>query len=161
MMEQVSYRDWRFEVDVARTKSVYASLRQGAAATCGCIPCKNFIANRALAYPTAMKDLLTALGISYEKEAEVYHICRQEDGKHLYGSWFHFKGTFLEGQESIVKNPNGGGNLQLHSISDTFSLGFLKEASLCYFEEAEYKDLIQVECMMQLDWVLDKALEVE
>ena len=66
---------------------------------CTCVHCRNFIAVRDSEYPRPFTELLARLGISTDKEAEIYEIGPGDNANtRLYGGWYHFVGQ-------IERNP--------------------------------------------------------
>ena len=101
-MQTIQYKNWSFEVDVARNKAVYQRETEGSTDRCSCLYCRNFLAQKEQLYPQIIQTFLTSIGIDYKKEAEVYHLCLLEHGKHLYGGWFHFKGYCSSHSLSLI-----------------------------------------------------------
>jgi len=161
MKKEVTYKDWRFEVEYNRTKEVYDNIEMGSPEGCECNDCKNFSANRENMYPTEIKELLEQFGVDYKKESEICHYCKLENGKHFYGGWFHFKGKIIEGIDCKVNLPNGGSTFDTIPINENFQIGFMKGSDLSFFDKEESKDLIQIEFLANSDWVIDKNLESE
>ena len=161
MKKEITYKDWKFEVDFDRTKEIYDEVEMGSPERCECNNCKNFSANREIIYPTEVKNLFAKLGIDYKKESEICHYCKLENGKHFYGGWFHFKGKILEGKDCKVNLPSGGSTFDTVSITDDFGIGFMKGSSLSFFDKEESENLIQIEFLSNSDWVIDKKLESE
>jgi hypothetical protein len=65
--------------DREATAAVYETVKQGEAEVCGCIFCKNFVAQRNLVYPASFGALLEQLGVDPNKEAEVFECGPVED----------------------------------------------------------------------------------
>ena len=100
-MEQLQAGDQTIRYDRQRTIDAYASITHGGAAKCGCSHCRNFAAQRDKAYPTAFRQLLESLGITIEKEGEVYE-CGGDDSLRLYGGWFYFAGVLVQAGERLT-----------------------------------------------------------
>ena len=88
-----SFGQWHYTCDRDATIAAYARTPVGYTGSCTCNGCRNFVAARAKALPSAFVDLLNALGIDPSKDAEIYHTARMAPGKHLYGGWYHFVGA--------------------------------------------------------------------
>lgn len=99
----VKYRDWEFEVDKELTKETYAKTTASGTKTCTCNNCKNFDAYRDNIYPEELKNLFLDLGIDINKEAETTHYGKNDNGNHLFGVWFHFKGKIVKGLNSFAE----------------------------------------------------------
>jgi hypothetical protein len=94
-MQEMRVGDQTIRYDRAATAAAYRTVKRGFAEECGCIFCKNFAAQRDLAYPTSFRAILEQLGIDPNKEGEAY-VCRPiEDGYHSYGGWFYFVGEMV------------------------------------------------------------------
>lgn len=85
--------------DKAQTVAAYSRIDQPWADKCGCVPCRNFAAQRSTAFPHSFLNLLNQLGIDSSKEAEVYGCYPMPSGKRQYGGWFFFSGILLEPDE--------------------------------------------------------------
>lgn len=157
MTTTISYKDWNLIVDREATKIAYDNCETGSAEGCDCNDCKNFADNKDKIYPEEIKGLFDKLGIDYRKEAEVSHYCRQADGLHYYGGWFHFNGQF-KGKDCTVPLPSGGHTLELTPVTENFSIGFRVDNSLTIFAEKE--GLVQIEFESKIPWTIDKKLEV-
>lgn len=157
-MTTIKYRDWELIVDIETTKKTYEKIKIGGVESCVCNDCKNFANNRENIYPQEIKELLTNLGIDYHKECEVWHYSKDELGRHCYSGWFHFKGHF-NGKSLSLPTLDTTTTYDLTPITDTFSLGFLYDTSLTFFEDKE--NLVQVEFETKTSWTIDKKLEGE
>jgi len=157
MTTTIKYKDWNLTVDKEVTKNAYDSLTVGSAESCDCNDCKNFSANKDKVYPDEVKRLFDQLGIDYKKETEISHYCRQTNGLHHYGGWFHFKGQF-KGKDCTVPLHAGGHTLDLTPVTENFSIGFRVDSSLTIFADKE--GLVQIEFESKIPWTIDKGLEV-
>ena len=119
----------------------------------------NFSKNREKIYPKEIKELLAELGIEYNKETEIYHQVRLENGLHNYAGWFHFKGIIKQGKDCKTKLPNGGWTWESKKVTENFEIAFMKDNSLSNFSESEKYELIQIEFTANSEWVIDKKLE--
>lgn len=102
---QIDGRVVRF--DREQTQSAYASIICGGADECKCSYCRNFAAQRLIAYPQEFRSLLDQLGIDPEKEGEVFDL-GSEGSRRLYGGWLFFSGESDPEQEdrSIQAGPD-------------------------------------------------------
>jgi hypothetical protein len=157
MITTIKYKDWDLTFDNEATRSAYDNLEKGSAEGCNCNDCKNFADNRDKVYQDEVKMLFDQLGIDYKKETEISHYCRQVDGLHHYGGWFHFKGQF-KGKDCTVPLPSGGHTLELTPVTKNFSIGFRLDNSLTIFQDNE--GLVQIEFESKVPWTIDKELEV-
>ena len=157
-METIKFRDWELIVDRELTKLTYENVAIGSPDSCNCNDCKNFANNRETIYPDEIKELFYRLGIDYKKESEICHYCRQDDGLHFYGGWFHFKGQFKGKDCAIPTNPNCY-TFDLTPINDRFSIGFHYNSALSFFENKE--NLVQIEFDTKTPWTIEKELESE
>ncbi|HXA52060.1 MAG TPA: hypothetical protein VNV86_17205, partial [Candidatus Acidoferrum sp.] len=69
-MMEMRIDDQTFRYDPEATAAIYARLRTGWAEDCGCVGCRNLLAQRDQVYPSAFRELLQRLGIDPNKEAE-------------------------------------------------------------------------------------------
>lgn len=72
-MEKLEIGGWALVFDPAATRAAYQNSTRGAH-DCTCVHCRNFIAVRDSEYPRPFTELLARLGISTDKEAEIYEI---------------------------------------------------------------------------------------
>jgi hypothetical protein len=154
MMRTLSFARWGLSSDMESTKGRYTGLTTGAPEQCGCEPCRNFAAQRAEVYPAAALQLFESLGIEANREAEIYHMARLKSGKHLYGGWFHFVGSILDGQDAAVQVSENLWRPALEEISDGFSLGFTSKLALVP-KSFDGLQVVQLEFNAQLPWTLE------
>lgn len=88
--------------DPEATAAICSILRNGWAEDCGCVGCKNLLAQRDEIYPTAFRELLQRLGIDQNKESEAVADGPLENGLHHYGGWFFFAGEMMTAGENIA-----------------------------------------------------------
>jgi hypothetical protein len=156
----VKYRDWEFKVDRELTRQTYNSISTSGAESCVCNDCKNYVVYRDNVFPEEIKGLFNDLGIDYKKEVEITSYETLPNGLHHIGGWFHFKGKLVNGKNYRIPMPdNAGYTFDLTEIKDDFSIGFAPGNDLTYFEDKA--DLIQVEFMTFIPWVIDKSLETK
>ena len=105
-MTEMRIGDQTIRYDRDATVAAYRSLEQGFAEECGCIFCRNFAAQRAVAYPVSFRTLLEQLGIDPSKEAEAFEYCPVQDGCHLYGGWFYLVGEIVAAGERNYSAPD-------------------------------------------------------
>lgn len=157
----VKYKDWTFEVDFQRTKEVYERTESGGSEMCECTPCKNFAANKENIFPDEIKELFSNLGIDYKKECETWHMCKLDNGLHHYSAWFHFKGKLIEGKNCIIPTGKETSIFDLTEVNPAFSIGFTIGNALTHFDKTEINELVQIECTVNSEWVIEKELEVD
>lgn len=92
-MTTIEIYPWKVTYDLEATRSLYAAAEDGEADRCDCAYCQDFRNLRGQVYPLNIRTILERIGIDYQKESEVYHICKLEDRKHLYGGSFVFFGS--------------------------------------------------------------------
>ncbi|MFK7900067.1 MAG: hypothetical protein AB8B61_04850 [Cyclobacteriaceae bacterium] len=154
----LTYKDWSFEVDKELTHNEYSRIDNPSAESCGCGNCLNYIAFRKKVFPDEIGDLFEKLGIDQNKEIEISHMAKLENGLHYYCGWFHFVGNF-NGKDCSIPLPNGGFTLNFHHITDSFGIGFTKAKTMSVFKTDQ--DLVQVEFDCKIPWVIDKDIECE
>ena len=152
-MESVHFARWELIADPEATRNAYGHISKSGPEKCPCEPCKNFIAARERIYPPDVLDLFSKLGISFDRETEVYHMGRLESGKHLYGGWFHFVGSIQSGMDAHKPIGDNRWQVDLERVTEDFSLGFTSMIGLP--EKAfEKKRLVQVEFTANVPWVI-------
>lgn len=100
-MTEMTIDDQTFRYDSETTAAIYARLRTGWAENCGCVGCRNLLAQREEVYPSVFRDLLRRLGIDPNKEAEAVADGPLGNRLHHYGGWFFFVGEMVTAGESI------------------------------------------------------------
>jgi hypothetical protein len=100
-MMEMRIDDQTFRYDPEATAAIYARLRTGWAEDCGCVGCRNLLAQRDEVYPSAFRELLQRLGIDPNKEAEAVADGPLDNGLHHYGGWFFFVGEIITAGDSI------------------------------------------------------------
>jgi hypothetical protein len=151
-LESVHFGRWRISCDAESTRKAYASVASGGAEECGCQPCLNFAAARAQIYPPHVLALFEKLGISADREVEVYHLARLSSGRHLYGGWFHVVGLILSGADAAKQVAGNLWQPDLEEIDENFSLGFSSRLGLVRRAFAGLT-LVQLEFTAKVPWV--------
>lgn len=155
---EFTYKDWKIEVDKELTEKEYSKIDKPSAESCGCGNCLNFIESREKLFPKEISALFEKLGVNQNKEIEISHMAKLENGLHYYCGWFHFIGDF-SGKDCSIPLPNGGFTLNFHQVTDNFGIGFTKAKTMSVFKTD--KDLVQVEFYCKVPWVIDKEIECE
>ena len=70
-MAGITVHDQTLRHDPQATAAIYARLQNGWAEDCGCVGCRNLLAQQDYVYPAAFRQLLRQLGIDVRKAAEV------------------------------------------------------------------------------------------
>ena len=135
---------WKVEVDLDRTRTIYSSLKSTGAESCSCSDCRNYVAAREEAFPLAVRDVLSSLGIDWRKDVEVFNI----DAHNLYNPWFHFVGAILD----PLIGPNDHRYVEL-SATTKISLNPKRDLANPAFGDVP---LAQVEAIFPLPWVLNE-----
>jgi hypothetical protein len=100
-MTEMTINDQTFRYDPEATAAINARLRTGRTENCGCVGCRNLLAQRDEVYPSAFRELLQRLGIDPNKEAEAVADGPLDNGLHHYGGWFFFVGEIVTVGDSI------------------------------------------------------------
>lgn len=156
---KVKYRDWEFEVDRNLTRHTYKNISASGAESCVCNGCKNYVAYRDKIFSDEIRNLFEDLGIDYKKEVEITFFETLSNGLRHIGGWFHFKGRVLTGKDYRIHLPSGGHTTDLTHIAENFSIGFAEGGDLTFFSDKN--DLVQVEFMTKIPWIIDKSLETK
>ena len=100
MTAEMQFGDQTIRYDREATAAIY-SMKNGWAADCGCVGCRNLVAQRDVVYPAPFRELLNQLGIDSNKESEAVADGPLENGLHHYGGWFFFVGEVVTGGEGV------------------------------------------------------------
>ena len=158
-METLQFLDWQISINKTKTKEIYNNIDLSGPKICGCTYCLNFSSIREKIYPPEFISLLERLGINFEKEAEVYHIHKMEDDKHLYGGWFHFVGDIVKNNISkeSINNKKIKDESNTSPLVNGFEVGFTDKLELVNSEFKEYP-VVQLEFITHAPWVLNNNL---
>ena len=99
-MTELRFGDQTVLYDRDATISAYQTMNGGWADECGCLFCKNFVAQRESVFPPSFLELLGLLGIDARKEGEAFMNGPVADGCHLYGGWFYLVGELVVAGEN-------------------------------------------------------------
>lgn len=105
-MTELRIGDQVIRYDREATAAIYRTIERGGPERCGCLFCRNFIAQRQLVYPPSFTALLNTLGIEGNKEIEVFECGPMSDGCHFYGGWMYFVGEIVSWGEQTVSAPD-------------------------------------------------------
>jgi hypothetical protein len=97
-MVEMQLGDQTIRYDRDSTVRIYASTTNGWAERCGCVGCRNYLAQRDEIYPPVFRELLDRLGIEPNKEAEVVADGPLKNGLYHYGGWFFLVGVVTAGE---------------------------------------------------------------
>jgi hypothetical protein len=100
-MEQIHLGDQIIRYDGSRTRAAYAAMNSGSPERCGCVYCRNFVAQRSTLYPEKFCRLLDQLGIDQGKEGDVYE-GGPKGSMVEYGGWFYLAGELIEAGERMT-----------------------------------------------------------
>ena len=155
-MESVHFGRWELSCDPESTRKAYAAVSMGGPEECGCEPCLNFAAARDQIYESNVRALLEKLGVSPNREVEIYHTARLESGRHLYGGWFHFVGSIISGADAAKQVAENVWQPDLEKTGEYFSLGFSSRLGLVRKPFAGLS-LVQLEFTAKVPWILAAA----
>src|SRR5579862_3258505 len=153
-MKAFRFGRWEIQSDTEATRRAYRQVSKGSPEECGCDPCLNFVAARNQIYNDPMASMFGDLGISLDREAEIYHMGRLPTGLHYYGGWFHFVGKILSGADAEKKIRENVWQPDLHTSTDRFKFGFTSRVQQVRQAFAGLP-LIQLEFSAEVPWVLD------
>jgi hypothetical protein len=156
-MDIVRFGRWEVLCDSEATRTAYAGVFLGSPEECGCEPCQNFAASRGQIYTPNILALLRKLGISSNREAEIYHLARLASGRHLYGGWFHFVGSIQSGSDATKQIAENAWQPDLEEADRYFSVGFSSHLALVQKSFSGFP-LVQLEFSAEVPWVIS-ALE--
>jgi hypothetical protein len=152
-VESVRWGRWEINCDSDATRNAYGGVSLGAPEACGCHPCLNFVAARTQVYPANVFEVLEKLGISPNREVEIYHMARLPSGRHLYGGWFHFVGSIVSGADAARQVGECIWQPDLELADDNFRVGFSSRLALVRGPFAGLP-LVQLEFSAKVPWVL-------
>ena len=155
-MESINFGRWKLTCDPESTRKAYAVVPMGSPEECGCEPCLNFASARDQIYGHDIRTLLEKLGVSPNREVEIYHLGRLESGRHLYGGWFHFVGSIVSGADAAKQVAENTWQPDLEETSENFSLGFSSQLELVR-EPFAGLPLVQLEFSAKVPWILATA----
>lgn len=158
MMSRLSIARWTVDVDRASTVRAYSTFAEGSCELCRCAPCRNFIAQRDVLFPDSVSAFLRDAGIAHDREIEACHYGEVRDGIHLYGAWFHFIGSLVDGDDALTPYADGnGGSFDLAPINGTFSVGITSNLS-CLADVFPRDATLQLEFTVELPWAIQSAM---
>jgi len=151
-MEQITFKDWVFELNSEKTKRLYNLIKHGSSMDCNCEECQNFRLLKPNIYPEELMKLFLLLHIDRNKEIENYCLDPSLE-THISSTWFHFVGR-------IVKEGSFG-NLRLNQcsfddqikINENTYLAINSEPNLV-IKEMENEPIVQLEIVMRVPWAL-------
>jgi hypothetical protein len=126
-METLQFRDWLLEFDHERTVKAYELITIGSPEDCGCNECQAWVRHRGEVYPAEFLNLMSVLGITAKKEADVtgWEGGTVQPGTNRYTGEFLFVGKLLAGPDLYVPVPNTNGfNMVYSSLDARFDIGF-------------------------------------
>ena len=105
-MDSLRVGPWRAEFDRDATVRAHAAMPTGGAETCKCKPCRNYVAQKPVPFPSDFLELLLRLGIDANKEIEVYEMDTDDPHGVEYFGWFYFIG--LVEADAGAPDPGNG-----------------------------------------------------
>ena len=150
-MRKICFREWEFEIDDKKPFQNRENLNQGDADSCTCNYCKNYRRQRSKAFPEEIKILFETAGIDLNKEFEVSHVYKLENGLHHYAGRFHFAGKIIGGK--ICKDSNSV-IIEMAKINENFWIGFREANQSIYFKSDI--PLIELEFWTNLPWLIEE-----
>ena len=144
-MEQIHLGDQIIRYDAQETRKAYAAMNSGSPERCGCVYCRNFVAQRDTIYPKKFRLLLDQLGIDPEKEGDVFE--GSPEGSLVgYSGWFYLAGELIEAGERMT---DAGPGFQY------FFRRSYRPVALADFGE----EVLALEFLTRLPWVISDEPE--
>lgn len=118
------------KADVEKTKALYEELPLiSDKAHCGCSDCI-YYKDAIIKTSTNIQKFFSQFGIDPRKEAEVWRVCRNDDGTYYYVADYHFIGEIVDAEQLEWVEIEGAsfgltnyrGNLPSTMIPETFTL---------------------------------------
>ena len=134
----IRFDQFIINVDTERTRAFYEA---APGIDCACQGCRNF-SLAAASLPEEARVFLRTLGIAPQKPAETWVNCRQEDGRVLYGGFYHLCGTLLQGKDGW------------HTVTEDFRAVFTEDTALVVPNFP--RPVLQLEILASLPWLLDE-----
>ena len=149
------FGQFEVDIDVERTRLFYDKARLVSNA-CECSGCKNF--EKAVSYlPSEVVAAFEKMGVDMRKVCECYSNY-YEDGKVLYGGFFHVCGRLLRGESAWEKkseNHKVWNDDAAFALNDDFRISFQEE--VCLLETGCPLPALQLEFSAWIPWCLDEA----
>ena len=145
LFEPIQIGRWLIEVDREATQAAY--LNEQPISACRCDYCQNYFAacSAKLAHSPATVGLFQSLGITPEKEAEVYALYANPERTHVYyGGFYHLVGRIIDTAD--------GPDYTL--IDDRFGVAFTEQNDL--LSPGFPRPALQMEFTGFIPWVLDE-----
>jgi hypothetical protein len=79
-MTEMTIDDQTFRYDPEATAAIYARLRTGWAENCGCVGCRNLLAQRDEVYPSAFRDYSSGLALTGTRKRRPSRMARWTTG---------------------------------------------------------------------------------
>ena len=152
-LQKITIGSWNLEYDKIATQNAYSNsipINQG----CSCNSCENYY-QASKKFPAEINSLFGALGIDASKPAEVYDCGVFENGRVLYGGFYHIVGNILSGEDvwqPIAKNHSKQVNML--RIADGFEVGFSFSNNLV--RESFPASVCQMEISFWVPWVINE-----
>jgi len=157
-MIQRQIAGWLIEYDKTATEAAYSALPPDIG--CTCHTCRNYSAYIP-ELPSAVRDFFAEFGIDPAKPPETYETIF-EDGKVLYGGFYHLVGNYLSGDDAwqpVSKNHEHQKVTAFYKIADDFEIGFTEHVVLV--PDGFTSPVVQMEISFALPWVLEEAYDTE
>jgi hypothetical protein len=153
-MHVTRFRDWTIRHDPYGTRQAYEKAQFSELSAC-CSTCENLgrIIHEDRLLPPEVSQLLADLAIDPSKVVEPLDWSDERPGLYLYSGWYFAVGEILDGPDSNVPTGVDSWNVELASITDTFSLGITRRVALAppTFPDAP---LVMLEFQAWLPWLL-------
>jgi hypothetical protein len=140
MMQRLFVGGWEIDHDPAATSKAYEQSGLTGPEKCGCLYCRNFIAARGTAYPSALRELFHRLGLESPRESEIWEFGFEPGQDRLYGGFFHIIGSIVKAAEPVEGEP-----FYFSARRDLLPSGFPQGP------------ILQVEFQFRVPWVLEEA----
>jgi hypothetical protein len=149
----VSIGQWKVYADPVATGIAYQATKRGSPADCDCLYCRNFDAIGDAAYPAAFASFADTMGIDIAKTNEIVELGDFREGRVLYEGWFHVVGSIVEGPVPLDLTSSVGATW--HHMTESFQVSLSRQRDLP-FDELAAKDLVQLNFLSNVPWVLDE-----
>ena len=154
-MRMIEIYPWKIKYDHDHTILAYSKMEHGDADNCDCSMCQNFRELRGCLYPESILRVLEDIGVNYRKECDISHVCKLENGRHLYLGGFYYVGE-VEYLDEKYRPSEEIDNITV-AVNETFSWHFthILFAPNAMPDVSGDKKLIEIAFSAELPWVID------
>ena len=144
---------WTVEHDPDATRACYAQISEELQCA-PCLPCENYLTLRKRDLPDAFWILLTTLGVSFTKPAEICLPCPGAEQLVQYSVWYHFIGQIVSGDDCWTPLSESGWTFAGEDVFPNVNVGCSSRLAIVNDAFAG-NSLVQLEFLVEVPWLLD------